>query len=87
MGPQIQIALYAYGNVDPRAKSSEIRQVLLFTTDLDLLSAHLFSLRTSGGDEYCGEVMRDASMQLAWSNTKWTWRPSRPRTCRSRCVG
>jgi von Willebrand factor type A domain-containing protein len=68
VAPQLQIALYAYGNTDPGANSSEIRQVLPFTTDLDLLSEHLFSLRTSGGDEHCGEVIRDAARQLAWSN-------------------
>ncbi|ATB39415.1 hypothetical protein CYFUS_004859 [Cystobacter fuscus] len=67
VAPQLQIALYAYGNADPGANSHEIRQVLPFTTDLDLLSEHLFSLRTSGGEEYCGEVIRDASTQLAWS--------------------
>ncbi|MFP2905072.1 vWA domain-containing protein [Pyxidicoccus sp. 3LFB2] len=67
VAPQLQIALYAYGNADPGANSSEIRQVLPFTTDLDLLSEHLFSLRTSGGDENCGEVIRDATTQLAWS--------------------
>jgi hypothetical protein len=59
--------LYAYGNTDRGANASEIRQVLPFTTDLDLLSEHLCSLRTSGGDENCGEVIRDATTQLAWS--------------------
>lgn len=67
VAPQLQLALYVYGNTDPGANSSEIRQVLPFTTDLDLLSEHLFSLRTSGGDEHCGEVIRDATTQLAWS--------------------
>lgn len=66
--PQLQLALYAYGNGDPGANQSEIRQVLPFTTDLDLLSEHLFSLRTSGGSEHCGEVIRDATKQLAWSD-------------------
>ncbi|NMO17257.1 VWA domain-containing protein [Pyxidicoccus fallax] len=65
--PQLQLALYVYGNTDPGSNRSEIRQVLPFTTDLDLLSEHLFSLRTSGGSEHCGEVIRDASAQLAWS--------------------
>lgn len=67
VAPQLQIALYAYGNTDPGANRSEIRQVLPFTTDLDLLSEHLFALSTSGGDEHCGEVIRDATTQLAWS--------------------
>ncbi|WP_164013385.1 vWA domain-containing protein [Pyxidicoccus trucidator] len=70
VAPQLQIALYAYGNTDRGANASEIRQVLPFTTDLDLLSEHLFSLRTSGGDENCGEVIRDATTQLAWSKDK-----------------
>ncbi|MFY0577158.1 VWA domain-containing protein [Cystobacter fuscus] len=74
VAPQLQIALYAYGNADPGANSHEIRQVLPFTTDLDLLSEHLFSLRTSGGDEHCGEVIRDASAQLAWSKDPDTMR-------------
>ncbi len=67
VAPQLQLALYAYGNTDPGANWHEIRQVVPFTTDLDLISEHLFSLRTSGGDEHCGEVIRDATTQLAWS--------------------
>ena len=67
VAPQLQLALYAYGNTDAGANRSEIRQVVPFTTDLDLISEHLFSLRTSGGDEHCGEVIRDATTQLAWS--------------------
>jgi hypothetical protein len=65
--PQLQIALYAYGNTDPGANRNEIRQVLPFTSDLDLVSEHLFALRTNGGSEYCGEVIHDATTQLAWS--------------------
>ncbi|MFP2925056.1 vWA domain-containing protein [Pyxidicoccus sp. 3LG] len=68
VAPQLQIALYAYGNTEQGANASEIRQVLPFTTDLDLVSEHLFSLQISGGDEHCGEVIRDATAQLAWSN-------------------
>ena len=67
VAPQLQLALYVYGNVDPGANASESRQVVPFTTDLDLISEHLFSLRTSGGSEHCGEVIRDATAQLGWS--------------------
>lgn len=67
VAPQLQLALYAYGNTDPGANRDEIRQVVPFTTDLDLISEHLFALRTSGGSEHCGEVIRDATTQLAWS--------------------
>jgi hypothetical protein len=67
VAPQLQLALYAYGNTDPGANRDEIRQVVPFTTDLDLISEHLFALHTSGGSEHCGEVIRDATTQLAWS--------------------
>jgi hypothetical protein len=36
------------------------------TTDLDLISEKLFSLRTNGGSEYCGAVIADATKQLSW---------------------
>ena len=67
VAPQLQLALYAYGNTDPGANRDEIRQVVPFTTDLDLISEHLFSLRTSGGSEHCGQVIQEATTQLAWS--------------------
>jgi hypothetical protein len=38
-----------------------------FTTDLDVLSEKLFSLRTDGGREYCGQVIKNATHRLAWS--------------------
>ncbi|EJL74442.1 VWA domain-containing protein [Chryseobacterium populi] len=63
--PQIEIALYEYGN-DGLNDENYIRQVTPLTQDLDLVSEKLFALRTNGGSEYCGAVIRDASMNLNW---------------------
>jgi hypothetical protein len=65
--PQIEIALYEYGN-DGLKDENYIRQVTPLTQDLDLVSEKLFALRTNGGSEYCGAVIRDASMNLKWDN-------------------
>jgi len=58
--PQVEIALYEYGN-DGLKDENYIRQVTPLTQDLDLVSEKLFALRTNGGNEYCGAVIRDAS--------------------------
>ncbi|SIT23272.1 VWA domain-containing protein [Chryseobacterium gambrini] len=63
--PQVEIALYEYGN-DGLRDENYIRQVTPLTQDLDLVSEKLFALRTNGGSEYCGAVIRDASMNLKW---------------------
>ncbi len=67
--PQIEIALYEYGN-DGIREENYIRQVTPLTQDLDLVSEKLFALRTNGGSEYCGAVIRDASMNLNWDGNE-----------------
>lgn len=68
--PEIEIALYEYGN-DGIRDENYIRQVTPLTQDLDLVSEKLFALRTNGGSEYCGAVIRDAAANLNWdSNDK-----------------
>ncbi|WP_265131468.1 VWA domain-containing protein [Chryseobacterium oranimense] len=67
--PQIEIAIYEYGN-DGIRDDNYIRQVTPLTQDLDLVSEKLFSLRTNGGSEYCGAVIRDASMNLNWDGNE-----------------
>lgn len=64
--PDIEIGLYEYGNDGLSSQSNYIRQVTPLTTDLDLISEKLFSLRTNGGSEYCGAVIADATKQLSW---------------------
>lgn len=63
---QLEIALYEYGNSNLSSQSDYIRQVLPFSTDLDIISKELFALRTKGGDEYCGAVIKDAVDHLEW---------------------
>lgn len=68
--PTIEIALYEYGNDGLAAEKNFIRQVTALTTDLDLISEKLFSLRTNGGSEYCGAVISEATKELKWDDGK-----------------
>ncbi|MDG1842680.1 MAG: VWA domain-containing protein [Crocinitomicaceae bacterium] len=65
--PDIEFALYDYGNQSLSRSANFIRQQTPFTTDLDFLSQKLFALRTNGGDEYCGAVIERSIMDLGWS--------------------
>ena len=65
--PNIKIALYEYGNDRLSSQEGYIRQVSALTEDLDVMSEKLFSLSTNGGNEFCGQVIKTALNQLAWS--------------------
>lgn len=65
--PQLQISLYEYGNDNLSSAEGYIRQVTAFTSDLDLISEKLFSLRTKGGNEFCGQVINSSLDQLNWN--------------------
>ena len=65
--PAIEVALYEYGNSSLSKESGWIRQVLPFTSDMDSVSRELFALKTNGGDEYCGQVIKEAVEKLKWS--------------------
>ncbi|MFI0428567.1 VWA domain-containing protein [Mariniflexile sp. HMF6888] len=64
--PNLEIALYEYGNDGLNSAEGYIRQVLAFSTDLDEISKELFSLTTNGGEEYCGQVIQTSLNQLNW---------------------
>lgn len=66
--PRLEVALYEYGN-DGLRTEGWIRQVLPLTDDLDKVSEELFALRTLGGSEYCGQVIRSAVEELKWSRS------------------
>src|SRR3990170_4252881 len=68
--PNIKIALYEYGNDGLSSDEGYIRQVSALTDDLDVISEKLFSLSTNGGNEFCGQVIKTALNQLAWSASK-----------------
>jgi hypothetical protein len=67
--PALEVALYEYGNNGLPAQEGFVRLVVPLTDDLDTVSEKLFALRTNGGQEYCGQVIRDAVAQLAWSRS------------------
>lgn len=64
--PLIEIALYEYGRDDNDATKGYVKQISPFSSDLDKLSQHLFSLTTHGGSEYCGQVIYTSLDELAW---------------------
>lgn len=68
--PELQVALYEYGNDKLNANDGFVRQIVPLTNDLDKVSEELFKLRTSGGEEYCGKVIQTATSGLTWSAEK-----------------
>ncbi len=72
--PRVQVALYEYGNQGLDRRKGFVRQVVPLTDDLDKLSEQLFSLKTNGGDEYCGWVIRDAVKGLEWDSSPKTYK-------------
>ena len=64
--PRLEVALYSYGDAP--------RQLLAFTDDLDAVSEKLFALGISGGDEYCGQVIRMSLSELKWSDQPGVYR-------------
>ena len=62
----LEIALYEYGNDSLNSKEGYIRQVVGFSSDLDLVSEKLFALKTNGGSEFCGKVVDSSTKELAW---------------------
>lgn len=66
--PNLQIALYEYGNDNLSSEEGYIRQVIGFSSDLDEISKQLFSLTTNGGNEFCGHVIQTSLNQLNWES-------------------
>lgn len=64
--PELEIALYEYGNDGLPASEGYIRMVTPLTDDLDQISSDLFALTTNGGNEFCGHVIQTATNQLDW---------------------
>jgi len=66
--PEIELALYEYGNSNLSVSKGYIRQVLPLSSDLDAVSEKLFALSTDGGEEYAGMVIKTAIDELKWSD-------------------
>jgi hypothetical protein len=67
--PELQVALYEYGKDGMPAAEGFLRQIVPLTTDLDKVSEELFKLKTNGGEEYCGWVIKSAVEGLQWSKS------------------
>ena len=65
--PLIEVALYEYGNSGLQGNTGWLRRVLPFTADMDTVAKELFALKTNGGDEFCGQVIKAAVDELKWS--------------------
>ncbi|MEY4484912.1 MAG: hypothetical protein RL693_2364, partial [Verrucomicrobiota bacterium] len=72
--PIVQVALYEYGNSGLSQDTQWIRQIQPLTRDLDKISEELFKLRTNGGEEYCGAVIKAAMQQLNWDPSPDTYK-------------
>jgi hypothetical protein len=66
VSPQIEIALYEYGRTTNDVKKGYVKKINGFINDLDSLSQNLFSLKTDGGDEFCGHVIYSSLNELQW---------------------
>ena len=64
--PEIQIALYEYGRPTNDARQGYVKKINDFISDLDQLSQNLFSLKTNGGDEFCGHVIYSSLTEMDW---------------------
>jgi hypothetical protein len=68
--PAMEVALFEYGKNSLSPGEGFVRLILPLTDDLDRVSEELFALKTNGGEEYCGLVIRDAVKRLDWSNSR-----------------
>ena len=72
--PFVEVALYEYGNDGLNAENHWIRQIQPLTRDLDKISEELFALRTNGGSEFCGAVIKRAVGDLKWDTSPNTYK-------------
>lgn len=70
VNPNLEIALYEYGNDRLESSDGFIRQVINFSSDLDEISERLFGLSTNGGSEFCGTVIQKSLKDLKWGKNK-----------------
>ena len=68
--PELELALYEYGNDRLSVTNGYITKLSDFTTDLDNVSELLFGLSTNGGSEYCGQVISTSTQNLKWDDSR-----------------
>lgn len=67
--PDLEVAVFEYGNDRLSAQEGYTRKVLGLSRDLDKVSEALFALTTNGGAEFCGYVIQKAVQSLQWSSS------------------
>ena len=67
--PELEVALYHYGNDTLPSSEGYLRLLKGFTPELDLISENLFGIETNGGQEYAGWVIQSAMNELEWSDS------------------
>jgi hypothetical protein len=72
--PFVEVALYEYGNNSQPVANNYIRLVQPLTRDLDEVSKQMFALKTNGGEEYCGAVIRRSLSDLTWDSDPKTYK-------------
>ncbi|MEM6343566.1 MAG: VWA domain-containing protein [Bacteroidota bacterium] len=65
--PQLEIALYEYGNKRIGKGRDYVRQVVPLTTELDWIADELWQLDSRGRKEYVGLAIERATRELNWS--------------------
>jgi len=72
--PEVHVALFEYGKSSLPEAEGYLRMIQPLSNDLDRISEELFALKTNGGNEYCGWVIREAVQRLAWSDSPEVYR-------------
>ncbi|MBN4052007.1 VWA domain-containing protein [Cytophagaceae bacterium AH-315-L13] len=67
--PEIELALYQYGNSGLSIMNGYVQKISGFTSELDEISEKLFALTINGGSEYCGTVIQSSLNELQWSSS------------------
>lgn len=65
--PQLEIAIYEYGNAATLQANGWSRRVTPFSSELDVVSEGLFGLSTHGGEEFAGQTIGRAIDELKWA--------------------
>lgn len=68
VSPEIEISLYEYGRTNNDVKKGYVKQINGFINNLDSLSENLFTLKTNGGEEYCGQAIYSSLNELTWDS-------------------
>lgn len=66
--PQLEIAIFEYGNTTANPADGWSRRVVPFSSELDLVSEGLFGLTTHGGEEHAGQTIGRAIDELKWQD-------------------